>query len=109
LSLITLALREAVFDGVEAMYAAEYPRHPLFVRRMSEAVEPPRRARQRDARRLKANVIPDVPPTALRQPPPPRPRLQNAIISATTIIGEIEGMLGLIDISQFTAPPPPKA
>jgi hypothetical protein len=24
-------------------------------------------------------------------------------------IGEIEGMLGLIDISQFTAPPPPRA
>jgi hypothetical protein len=24
-------------------------------------------------------------------------------------IGEIEGMLGLSDISQFTAPPPPKA
>jgi hypothetical protein len=24
-------------------------------------------------------------------------------------IGEIEGMLGLIDISQFTTPPPPKA
>jgi hypothetical protein len=34
---------------------------------------------------------------------------EDGFENAVKQIGEIEGMLGLTDISQFTAPPPPKA
>jgi hemerythrin superfamily protein len=34
---------------------------------------------------------------------------EDGFDNAVKQIGEIEGMLGLTDISQFTAPPPPKA
>ncbi len=34
---------------------------------------------------------------------------EDGFDNAVNQIGEIEGMFGMTDISQFTAPPPPKA